>query len=190
MSTAPIHPPVPDCGSQTIVVPRLMHRYKPKAVIDYGCNDGKWLIEFNRLGILWMNLMGIDVPGMRLHFKGHPLSFMESGHDDTKYCPTNNNETMVLCLEVLEHVTPQEGDAIIKRICDDLHPGRIVFSAAIPGQGGWGHINEQPHSHWIQKIEAKGYFADTIIREHLCYPDANRKFVSSWYKNNLIVFSR
>ena len=40
----------------------------------------------------------------------------------------------------------------------------ILFSGAIPGQGGTNHVNEQWHSYWIEKFLRFGYVAIDCIR--------------------------
>jgi len=40
----------------------------------------------------------------------------------------------------------------------------VLFSAAIPNQGGTGHINEQWQEYWAEKFYANGFGAE------LCYP--------------------
>jgi hypothetical protein len=40
----------------------------------------------------------------------------------------------------------------------------VVFSAAIPRQGGTGHINEQPQSYWARRFARNGYRCFDAIR--------------------------
>ena len=41
---------------------------------------------------------------------------------------------------------------------------RVVFSAAIPGQGGVNHINERPQSYWIDKFSTFDFIAFDVTR--------------------------
>jgi hypothetical protein len=46
-------------------------------------------------------------------------------------------------LEVAEHLSSARADGFVEhltRLSD-----RVLFSAEVPGQGGYGHRNEQPH---------------------------------------------
>jgi hypothetical protein len=52
---------------------------------------------------------------------------------------------LALCLEVAEHLPAAAGDSLVRRLASV--GARILFSAAIPGQGGRNHVNEK----WPQR---------------------------------------
>ena len=58
------------------------------------------------------------------------------------------------------------GDALVD-FMTTLQAPTIVFSAAQPGQGGTGHINEQPPEYWAQRFEGRGYDLDRTQTEAL-----------------------
>lgn len=64
---------------------------------------------------------------------------------------------LVSCIEVVEHLEEQfEGV-----ICDTLarhvaSGGRLVLTAAKPGQGGYNHFNCQPQKYWRDRLESRG----------------------------------
>ncbi len=60
----------------------------------------------------------------------------------------------------------------------------IIFSAALPFQGGTNHINEQEPQYWIEKFNRKGYEMIDCIR----YKIWNNKKVERCYRNNIFVF--
>ena len=59
-----------------------------------------------------------------------------------------------------------------------------MFSAAIPGQGGEGHINERWPSFWSRCFAAQGYVCFTGLRQRLWPADA----VEFWYRQNMLCF--
>jgi SAM-dependent methyltransferase len=63
---------------------------------------------------------------------------------------------LVSCVEVLEHIAAADADAALRFL---THSARkwLYFSAAIPGQGGTGHINCQPSIHWILSMRRHGF---------------------------------
>jgi hypothetical protein len=63
---------------------------------------------------------------------------------------------------------------------------RILFSAAVPGQGGTGHVNEQPHAYWIERFRRLGYDTDEAWRDRF----ADDVDVAWWYRRNLVVLER
>ncbi len=67
--------------------------------------------------------------------------------------------------EVAEHVPEALADEFVKFM---IGSGRdCVFTAAHPGQGGTGHINEQPQEYWIRKFEAMGRRHDRAASERI-----------------------
>ncbi len=96
----------------------------------------------------------------------------------------NERFDLVICLEVAEHLKKERAEGFI----DDLTRlgDCILFSAAIPGQGGEGHINEQPLSYWLHIFEEKGYEAFDVIRPNIQYEEK----IPFWYKNNIIVYCK
>jgi hypothetical protein len=92
---------------------------------------------------------------------------------------------VVYSFEVAEHVSPLLGDALIRYLA--CLGSTVVFTAARPGQGGIGHINEQPREFWIERFEAEGltYDPQTTQRLHQAFL---RRLVGQWLADNLAVF--
>jgi SAM-dependent methyltransferase len=61
---------------------------------------------------------------------------------------------LAYCFEVAEHVPEPLGARLVELLCE--RAPRVVFTAAPPGQGGTGHVNEQQQSYWIERFEAAG----------------------------------
>ena len=63
----------------------------------------------------------------------------------------------------------------------------VIFSAATPGQGGQGHVNEQPHEYWISRFESQGMFCDheRSVAFRVSWRSAGVDF---WYADNVLVF--
>ena len=91
---------------------------------------------------------------------------------------------LAVSLEVAEHLAPERADGFV----DDLAAlsDRVLFSAAVPGQGGYGHRNEQPHVYWITRFEDRGFAMSTALRRQV----AGNAAVASWYRANLMLFVR
>ena len=89
---------------------------------------------------------------------------------------------LVICLEVAEHLPKERAEGFVEDLTKlgDL----VLFSAAMPYQGGNGHLNEQPVSYWIELFARRGYEAYDIIRPNI-YMDQNIPF---WYRNNIMVY--
>lgn len=89
---------------------------------------------------------------------------------------------LAICLEVAEHIKEEKADVLIKSLTDisDF----VLFSAAIPGQGGNGHINEQIPRYWATKFYNYGYLPIDLIRKRIW----DNKNVCWWYKQNTILY--
>lgn len=163
------------------IVPHLIELFQPKSVIDIGCGIGTWLNIFKKNGI--QIILGIDggFVDKRL-LKIQENSFIEK--DLEQSFVLEDKFDLGISLEVAEHISFDKANVFIESICNlsDV----IVFSAAIPNQGGQNHINEQPPLYWIQKFESRGYKMFDIIRPKFW---DNQK-VDWWYKQNMLVFSK
>jgi hypothetical protein len=64
------------------------------------------------------------------------------------------------------------------------HSDTILFSAAIPGQGGTGHINEQWPPYWIRLFEKNGFHCHDAIRPLIW----NRDEITAHFRQNMLLF--
>jgi hypothetical protein len=87
-----------------------------------------------------------------------------------------------MSLEVAEHIHP-EAAAIFVDSLVRLAPV-ILFSAAIPGQGGVNHVNEQWSEYWVERFEQRGYEVIDCIRKKLW----QNKGVLWSYAQNILLF--
>lgn len=89
--------------------------------------------------------------------------------------------------EVGEHVPEAHAAALVQLIAETAPT--VVFSAATPGQGGSGHINEQPHAFWQRLFAEHGQVCDHRETESL-RAEWTAGGVESWYASNVMVFRR
>jgi hypothetical protein len=87
-------------------------------------------------------------------------------------------------VEVAEHISTGRSRAFVETLCaaSDV----VIFSAAIPQQGGVNHINEQWQSFWAALFGAAGYECYDLFRPRLW----RDKRVESWYRQNLFLYVR
>jgi SAM-dependent methyltransferase len=91
-----------------------------------------------------------------------------------------------LCIEVAEHLPPKLGDSLVRFLTRQAT--HIVFSAAHPGQGGTGHINEQPKEYWRQRFALAGAEHDAEASERLVSSLGGHNLTRTWYEDNAMVF--
>lgn len=91
---------------------------------------------------------------------------------------------MAISTEVAEHIEEEYADTFVDNLTNASDC--ILFSAAIPGQGGEHHVNEQWQSYWVKKFENRCYEADFTIRNHF-WNDAS---INTWRRQNIIMFRK
>lgn len=169
-------------NSPKLVVPILLKLFNPKSVLDVGCGIGTWLKTFSELGV--KKITGIDssyVDTTLLSNYISPDDFIAA--DLSRPFDLNLKYDLIISLEVAEHLPEASADVFVDSLA--RHGDIIVFSAAVPHQGGQNHINEQWPTYWIEKFKNLGYNVYDIIRPRIW----NLEAVEYWYRQNILVFS-
>ena len=163
----------------------------PKSFVDVGCGYG-------HLVKIASALMGAhterECAGLDISVTDRvlPHQYTLEKYDLTVRLPTKREPLkydMVLCLEVAEHLPASASDTL----CDTLRrltagDGVLLFSAAVPDQGGSGHINEQPQEYWIEKLHRTGMVIDLDDTRRLRVNWGDIAPSAWWYGNNVLVF--
>ncbi len=92
------------------------------------------------------------------------------------------------CFEVAEHVSPPMGDRLVEHVARSAPI--VIFTAASPGQGGRGHINEQPKSYWIERFGRHGKVYRPDLSAELAAYWRAAGLQSSWLHDNVMVFEQ
>ena len=80
--------------------------------------------------------------------------------------------------------TAESADAFVESLVA-LGPV-VLFSAAVPHQGGEHHVNEQWQTYWAELFAARGFVAVDAVRPHFW----NDEHVVWWYRQNTIMYVR
>ncbi len=148
-------------------------------VIDVGCGVGTFLCAAKAHGAT--HIMGLDGDWVnRSELVISSTAFQSV--DLTKLPPINETYDLAINLEVAEHLPLESAEHFIQWLCN-LAPV-ILFSAAIPGQGGVGHQNEAWLSYWVGLFEKWGFRPLDLIRP-VIWDDKNIHF---WYRQNTVIF--
>lgn len=166
-------------ASASVVVPIVKQIFAPKSVCDVGCGVGTWLKAWNDNGIF--NICGLDgeyVDRSQLMIDERDFRC----HDLRKPLPLGVKYDLAMSLEVAEHLPPDRSESFIAELTS-LAPV-VIFSAAIPEQGGTDHINERWQSCWAKLFENRGFTPLDVIRPAIWENDA----VERWYRQNTIAY--
>jgi SAM-dependent methyltransferase len=166
--------------SARVIVPILTALLNPKSVIDFGCGHGAWLKAFQESGVKVIG--GLDGPWVdqskllidKTRFKTVDLS--QPFDIDGKW-------DLAICVELAEHL-PEKASRPLIRALTSAAP-IVLFSAAIPGQTGTCHINEQWPAYWKSLFAERGFRGLDPIRRHV-WQDSR---VDWWYQQNVFLYA-
>jgi SAM-dependent methyltransferase len=157
----------------------LQDLVKPRSVLDVGCGLGTFLAEFISLGV--NDVVGVDGPASLAVFQ--PPGHLFHAADITMPLDLRRRFDLALCFEVGEHLTENAAAQLIESLT--AHAPVVAFSAAHPGQGGQGHVNERWPVHWQRRFHQHGYVAMDLLRGRLCGTPA----VADFYRTNAFIFA-
>ena len=163
-----------------LIVKKLLEYYKPKSVVDFGCGLGTFLKAFKEEGV--NEVLGLDGPWVNRELLKDFLSedeFLEVDLEQEN--KLNKKYDLVISLEVAEHLSESKASVFVNNL---VNAGNVIlFSAAVPFQGGQNHINEQWVEYWQDKFEKHNYKFYDIFRRPLW----NEEDIKWWYKQNMFL---
>ena len=167
--------------SASALLPHVVNALAISSVLDVGCGAGAWLAAYRSLGV--SDHIGVDGD-----YVDRSMLLVETARflprDIATPFDLGRQFDLVQCLEVGEHV-PIEASAMLM---DNIvrHGKRVLFSAAVPGQGGEDHINEQPYEFWRKLFAERSYRLFDFVR-----PLVQRDYrIEPWYRYNVLFFCR
>jgi hypothetical protein len=158
----------------------VRHLVDFEKVVDFGCGIGAWLHAAQTLGAL-------SVTGIEGEWICETETLISKDLirvvDLAKVTLNLKKEfDLAMCVEVAEHLPENAADGLCRSLSSAS--SYILFSAAVPGQGGVGHFNEQPLPYWVEKFWRLGFVPIDPIRPYI----ATDTSIFSWLRRNLIMF--
>ena len=164
--------------SAEVMVPLVLEFLLVRSVVDIGCGDGSWLSVFRKLGV--DDILGIDGNYVPRDVLQIPLELFQVV-DLTKPFSLGRTFDLAISLEVAEHL-PAESAPVVVASLTRLAPV-VLFSAAVPHQGGTNHLNEQWPQYWADLFARHGFVFCDVIRPRI-WSDGN---VEWWYAQNVFL---
>lgn len=165
--------------SAQIIIPLLMSVFRPTSVLDVGCGLGYWLKTWQQSGV--EDFLGVD--GGEIISSKLLIPADKFRHIDLRSpFDLGRRFSLVQSLEVAEHLPESCAVNFVRSLT--RHGDLVLFSAAIPGQIGYRHLNEQWPSYWIRIFGDFHFLPSDLIRPAVWInPD-----VRVWYKQNTLMF--
>jgi SAM-dependent methyltransferase len=163
------------------IMPLVLRWVPATSVVDIGCGTGSWLAVVREYGI--DDVIGID---------GDHVDISQLEIPQAKFvprdlsCPVDLGRSfdLAISLEVAEHLPAECAPTFVASLAK-LAP-IVLFSAAIPGQGGTHHINEQWQDYWADLYQKHHYLAIDIIRP-IIWNDCQ---IEWYYRQNILIYAQ
>lgn len=152
-------------------------QYSFQSVVDVGCGTGTWLSVAKTMGA---TVKGFEGPWLQSNAVDDVTIPIERVDLENTLPPSGAD--LAICLEVAEHLSLARANSLVKELCA-IAPC-VLFSAAIPNQGGVGHINEEWQSAWAARFAENGYQPRDIVRPDIWLIDS----IPYWYRQNLLLY--
>ena len=165
--------------SARVVLPIVCAICSPRSAIDVGCLFAAWGAECRRLGVV--DVVGVD--GHHVDRRDLLIPFDRFvAHDLRAPLRLERTFDVALSLEVAHYLPEERAAGFVADLCA-LAP-LVLFSSAIPHQGGGAHVNEQWPAYWAAHFRELGYAPVDCVRDEV-WDDPR---VASWYAQNTLLF--
>jgi SAM-dependent methyltransferase len=167
--------------SAEVVLPFLLELVRLESAVDVGCGTGSWLAVLRELGV--RDILGVDSDLVGVDALEIPADrFLVADLADP--LDLDRSFDIAISLEVAEHLPESNAETLVESLTKLA--SLILFSAAIPYQGGTGHMNEQWQDYWESMFRQRGFLAVDALRP-LIWDHADVKY---WYAQNMLLYVR
>ena len=167
--------------SARVAVPLIVDLLRPRHVVDVGCGTGLWLAAFRECGVA--DVLGLDGSWVEETTLAIPRDAFRAA-DLRRPITIDRTFDLAICIEVAEHLPAEAAHTLVASLTR-LAP-LVVFSAAIPYQGGTDHVNEQWPDYWVEHFRQCDYVAIDPLRPQL-WDDPRVEYC---YAQNILLFVR
>jgi SAM-dependent methyltransferase len=162
------------------IVPVVLEFVRPRRVVDVGCGVGQWLSVFSESGV--EEVLGVDGDYVRPEMLLIPRERFVA-RDLSEPLGIEEKFDLAVSLEVAEHLHEEHAAGFVASLVA-LAP-LVLFSAAVPLQGGTHHVNEQWPDYWARHFARHGYLPVDCVRPRVW----DSEQVETWYAQNTLMYA-
>ena len=141
------------------IAERIIAYFSPKTVLDAGCARGYLVAELRKRGV---EAYGVDISTYAIESAPSeiaPYLCVQSLTDPLpKHFPQKFD--LVVSLEVLEHMFPEDGKQAINNLCS--YTDTILFSSTPYDLENTTHVNVQQAEYWAKEFAERSFFKDAV----------------------------
>jgi SAM-dependent methyltransferase len=167
-------------ASARVVVPLMLKLVAAASVVDFGCGRGSWLKACLDNGV--QTVLGLDgdyVKRDRLVIDREQFR----AADLSRPIRLDRRFDLAICLELAEHLPARSARILVESLAQAAPV--VIFSAALPGQGGTAHINERWPLYWERLFADCGMHKYDVLRPLIW----SNRAIEWWYRQNIYLFS-
>ncbi len=166
-------------SSAQAVLPIVFELLQPRRVADIGCGSGTWLAVCRELGA--EQVFGVDGKWVTSSTLQIPVESFQAA-DLCEPLKLPEAYDLVISVEAAEHLPEARAKGFV---ADLVRMGKaVLFSGAVPRQGGDRHINEQWQDYWASLFAENGYVTIDCVRPAV-WSDPK---VDYWYAQNVLLY--
>ncbi len=162
------------------IIPLVRDAVRVESLLDVGAGQGAWAAEWMAAGVediaavdgQYVDRRALLVPAARFH-----------SHDLAQALDLGRRFDLVQSLEVAEHLAEDQAEQFVESLT--AHGDVVLFSAAVPHQGGEHHVNEQLPEYWREKFARRGYSAFDWLRPRI----RDNAGIEPWYRFNTVIYA-
>jgi SAM-dependent methyltransferase len=167
-------------ASARVVARLMLGEMGIDSLLDVGAGHGAWAAAWLAAGV--RDVVAVDGDYVARDRLAIPAENFRP-HDLTEQLSLDRKFDLVQSLEVAEHLPEHLADRFVDSLAD--HGDVVLFSAAVPHQGGEHHVNEQPPEYWRRRFARRGYAAYDWLRPRL----RHEREVKRWYRFNSVIYA-
>lgn len=142
------------------IAQNIIEQFNPTTVLDAGCAIGYLVESLREKGV---EAYGFDISEYAISNVTEEIKPYCAVHSITDNLPGTFPQKfdLVITIEVLEHLFPEEGSKAIKNLCN--YGDTIIFTSTPSDIEDHTHLNVQQAEYWCKEFAKNSFFRDHVL---------------------------